>query len=460
MSKTMLSIIVLVVLVVATGLMGFTFSDLNKRYKDIVAPNGGESKILGFVNEATKLRTGIKDAKKDIAVYESEIYANKLKQGLGEWQVDVTNKSIAAVDGDKEFLERRAGIIASVVEKQGEIGDETLATMDTYYENLNGFQQGVLKDREEISTAIASQKSQEADDFVNQERVLKKQRDLVSTKRAQLDSELVDLTGRDIVRYKNTPDGRVIHVDLEHNLFLINVGSNQGVKPGFRFDVLNTVNGNKVVKKCLLEVQSVEAELSKCLAVRRLVNVPKDKSMDWSASEANMMYSPFISGGASGSQVVPLSRSKIDVEFWVNKKHPPVVGDIIASPFYSGSSKPLNFVVAGSEPPARTGDLWEKIKYSPEVVVRRLLAYGNNVEANVTSKTDVLFAMRNASDQIKRAQSLGVPIIYEIEAFRFLEDTLPGELTMVVAKNFCKIDEAAIEADSDEDEDTEDEDAW
>jgi hypothetical protein len=235
-------------------------------------------------------------------------------------------------------------------------------------------------------------------------------------------SILKDLTEREIERATifTEVDGKVILSDPVHGLAVIDIGSTAGVRNGYRFEVYTMKPGNKKVVKGYLEVQRADPSKSQCIIVRRPILMPKDALSDYVADQPEEMYSPFQKSGKQDASAAPLSGVSKPTVLGMNPLDPIVEGDLIQNPFFN-AKKQLTFYICKAEmEEARQKNM---IKYRRNEIKACAEFYGAKCVDAVDADVNYVIVQKKPEDeQYKRAKELGIPMVYEWELFRFLDN--------------------------------------
>lgn len=246
-------------------------------------------------------------------------------------------------------------------------------------------------------------------------------------------SQLHDLTARFAERAHISleVDGRVILSEPLQNLVAINRGTADGVRNGFRFECFSLRPGNRKVHKAYIEVRRAKKNISECFVIRKKVEMPTDPLSGYVAKQPEEMYSPRVHG-ENGAQ--SLSGQPKIVETGAPSTDPIVAGDLIRNPFYS-PGRTYTFYIAGNKT-IEHGLQKSAVRYTWRHIADVVRRYGGRVVEKVDADVNFIIAQRNAvpTDARQRGQgdvydkealrgiALGVPVIYEWELFRFLED--------------------------------------
>jgi hypothetical protein len=242
-------------------------------------------------------------------------------------------------------------------------------------------------------------------------------------------SILTDLTQRDPEHAEvlTEVDGKVVLSDVVHNLVIIDIGTDVGVKNGYRFEVYQMRPGNRKIIKGYIEVKKADVSKSECLLVTRPVALPRDPLSDYVATMPEEGFSPKQESGKKGSSAQPLSGKPKLVVLGNDPKDPIVEGDLIQNPFFN-TKKTLSFYIAGSKEIANDRQK-SAIRYKWTEIKAVIEAYGGKVFAQPDVGCDYMVAQKSPSegtdaerDEFTRAKDLGIPVVYEWELFRFLEN--------------------------------------
>ncbi|MBI3829475.1 MAG: hypothetical protein HY291_08160 [Planctomycetes bacterium] len=259
--------------------------------------------------------------------------------------------------------------------------------------------------------------------FDRDEKTFRVQKNYEQAELDELKRRLDALTQRDVERANKSieVDGKVVRSEPTLNLIVIDRGSADGVRPGFRFEVFSIRAGNKKVHKGYIEVKKVEASLSECQIYTKVIDLPRDPFSEYVAPEPEYAYSPYQESGKRGSSAQPLSAQPKSVTMGMNAQDPMVEGDYLENPFYS-PNKPLTFYIAGDKSIIR-GVQKSAIAYQWPQIERVIKSYGATVASKVDLGVNFVIAQKNPQDdpEYGKAIGLGIPVIYEWELFRFLD---------------------------------------
>ncbi len=225
-------------------------------------------------------------------------------------------------------------------------------------------------------------------------------------------AELEKMTAREEIHVGVDEDGTVIESDLDSRLAVIDLGSQVGVKKGFRFEVFLIEQGNRRVHKGYLEVRSLEPETATCSILVHMVQMPRCPICGYVAHNRFEQYCPYCSGGETGFGLQRLSGSPKLVEVGMDRQNPIVAGDYVYNPFFD-RDKRLRF--------AAKGQAVLPEKFARDYVIDLVRWHGGIVEDDVSARTDYLIAGKWASEDVKKARELGVKVLFQFDLFEFFE---------------------------------------
>lgn len=234
---------------------------------------------------------------------------------------------------------------------------------------------------------------------------------------------LADLTTREEVRANilNRIDGKVVLADPVHDIVSIDVGTGMGVKNGFRFEVFTLLPGNKHVTKAYIEVRKAGPTQSECLVIRRPVVLPADDLNGYVAPEPEYVFNPYIQSGKKSGSAEQLAGGKV-VMSGQSATNPILEGDYVQNPFFE-SGKQLVFYIAGSK--EMVGERQKSaIRYRWTEIKDAAERHGAKVVDTISTDVNYVIAQKNPQDdpEYKKAVDLGIPVMYEWELFRFLDN--------------------------------------
>ena len=234
---------------------------------------------------------------------------------------------------------------------------------------------------------------------------------------------LADLTTREEIRANilNRADGKVVLADPVHDIVSIDIGTGVGVKNGFRFEVFSLLPGNKHVTKAYIEVRKAGPTQSECLVIRRPVVMPADELNNYVAPEPEYVFNPYVQSGKKTGSAEPLTGGKV-VTTGQSAVNPILEGDYVQNPFFE-AARQLVFYIAGSK--EMVGERQKSaIRYRWTDIKDAAERHGAKVVDAISTDVNYVIAQKNPQDdpEYKKAVDLGIPVIYEWELFRFLDN--------------------------------------
>jgi hypothetical protein len=243
--------------------------------------------------------------------------------------------------------------------------------------------------------------------------------------RSEYKRQLKLLTERDVQRANlgAKVDGKVVLADTLHNTIVINLGTSVGAKNGHRFECFSQRSGNERVHKGWLEVRKATPTMSECLLVRQVTRLPRDPYSEYVATDPEEKYSPYHqSSKKTGGTAQPLTAQPVTRVSDENAMDPIVVGDVVSNPLLS-LGKPFTFYISGDKT-ITNGVQKSAIAYPWTHIKRVVEMYGGTVVEKVDLGVDFVIAQKNAEEdddvEFGNAKTLGIPVIFEWELFRFL----------------------------------------
>jgi hypothetical protein len=258
------------------------------------------------------------------------------------------------------------------------------------------------------------------------EQLKENHKDEISKYRSKIDqlqralAEYQNLDARREEGRKELYDGKVLEVDVDRMVSVIDLGAVNRVSRGMRFDVIRW-RQNRWDRVGSLEITKVFAST----ATAMIVNDVQQRMvcpLTGFVGAPGMRFSPYASSGENQDKVVSLINMGVE-ETASMKKHDPILkGDLITNPFYS-RDRELNFTIAG-----------EPSEYTHEELNTLVNKYGGKVLPKVTVETDYLVLCRVPEQGIadkkqileettaakEMAKQYGIPVMREIELIQFL----------------------------------------
>ncbi|HYF49742.1 MAG TPA: BRCT domain-containing protein [Planctomycetota bacterium] len=424
-------LIALVIFILLSALFGYWAYG---HYTEVVGDeqNGGppsmDKKIKAERDEIAVLEGDVKKARQDIDLLGAGIFQQKEEYSYQKNLYD-------AFEGEEQRRIKLHEVMTKNSQQADELNDkintkknETLSRITTETSDVRE-----RMDRELQVLTTDKEASAGRQRVLNEEFEADKKKYLASKNYEQstLDeskSILADLTQRDIERAEvlTEVDGKVVLADVVTNVVIIDIGTAVGVKNGMRFEAFTIRPGNKKVVKCYLEVKKADVSKSECIIVRRPVLLPKDPLSEYVAGQPEEMFSPYQESGKKGATAQPLS-GKPRPTVMENRQDPIVEGDFIQNPFFS-TKKTLTFYIAGAKE-IQNERQKSAIRYKAAEIKAVVEAYGGKVSATPDVGCDYMIAQKSPQEgtdaeraEFIRAKDLGLPVVYEWELFRFLEN--------------------------------------
>jgi hypothetical protein len=259
------------------------------------------------------------------------------------------------------------------------------------------------------------------------------QKNLEDSELVEARSQLKDLTMRFAERADLTleVDGEVVFSDALHNTVVINLGTAHGVQNGFRFEVFRLHPDNRKERKAFIEVRKANVGSSDCMLLRRDVEYPTDPMSGYVAEQPEELISPRVNKDGAAQ---PLSGAPKVVHEGDSVVNPVVAGDLIHNPFYK-RNKTFTYYIAGDKT-IQHGMQKSAIRYTWRDIADKIRFYGGRVVETVDADVDFIIAQKKSvptdakqrgegdvyDQQAMRGIALGIPVLYEWELFRFLEE--------------------------------------
>ncbi|MCZ7646089.1 MAG: hypothetical protein M5U26_12510 [Planctomycetota bacterium] len=404
-----------------------------QRYQELM---GDDPEGVG--GRSTKLDAEIKEKKDDLATVGDETrgwqFKIEEKRAAIQVQVDRLNRfdrlykdfesahkgRTLIVDAGKRFRGAATDLGGRVAEKK----DETRTTIRKDESDLRERTDSQVRELDQSRENAVSRAIEEKKKHETRQKTFRVQKNYEDSTVDEYRRQLDALTQREVERahVADETDGKVILSDPVHNTVVINIGTVQGVKNGFRFECFAMRPGNRKVHKAFLEVRKASASLSECMIVTTTLQLPRDPLSDYVAPEPEYRYSPYHESGKKGSTLQPLSASVKETTLGMNKLDPIVEGDLVQNPFFA-PNKTFTFYIAGSKAIAQ-GVQKSAIAYSWVQIKSISEFYGAKVVDVVDLGVNYIIAQKNAREddpEFTKAVTLGIPVIYEWELFRFLD---------------------------------------
>jgi peptidoglycan hydrolase CwlO-like protein len=243
------------------------------------------------------------------------------------------------------------------------------------------------------------------------------------SKLADVNAQLADLTQREPERafLLDRPDGKVVASDPLLNTVVINLGTGQGVKNGYRFEVYTIRPGAKHKTRGYVEVVKAGETQSQCMVLNYPIEMPVDKLADYVGSAPEEAFSPITQSGQKGTSINRMTETRT-VNIGPSKLDPILEGDLIENPFFE-FGRTLTFYIAGSK--EMVGERQKSaIRYTWLEIKAAAERYGAKVVDTIDTNVNYVIAQKNPQDdpEYRKAVDFGIPIVHEWELFRFLDN--------------------------------------
>ncbi|MCW8133036.1 MAG: hypothetical protein KIS92_21995 [Planctomycetota bacterium] len=381
------------------------------------------AQILRAKEENLKIQEEILGLQAQIDAKNEEL---RIQVERGELYATVLEDYTQAYKTRQKWLQAAADFARQAKDLGGRVSEEkgkTEAQIRKDEQESRDRTDAIKRELTEKKDAAISRMAEAKKVFDRDEKNFRVQKNYEQAELDELKRRLDALTQREVERANKSVeiDGKVVRSEPNINLIVIDRGSAAGIKPGYRFEVFNVHSGNKKVHKGYIEVKKVEANISECQIYTKVIELPRDPLSEYIAPEPEYQYSPFQESGKRGSSAQPLSAQPKTVTMGMNAQDPIVEGDFIQNPFYS-PSKTYTFYIAGDKTIVR-GVQKSAIAYQWPQIERVVKGYGANVAGKVDLGVDFIIAQKLPQDdpEYAKAVSLGIPVMYEWELFRFLD---------------------------------------
>lgn len=423
--KSELGVILMVIVLAILSIVFGVFAYLN--FKEI---DGNDKPEDAYSVRIDKEKQTARELKDQIEEYEGkkQVFSQQITKTLqlGEYYKKQMNEF-------KVAHEKRLGLAKQGKDFEQLVKDISGVVTKTKTKTLGQVEADITTARTDMEKKLADVTAKKA---VIQAEVLAKKNDFqavgkkhvvemnyVNSQLGDTKQVLRDLTTREVIHAKilDRADGKVVLADYERNFVSIDLGTGDGVKNGFRFEVFAMLPGNKHVTKAYIEVRDAGEKQSQCVVLRRPVVLPQDSLSGYLASEPEEKYSPIAKSGKAGASAEKMSGGKV-VMSGQTLENPIVDGDLIQNPFYEAGVQRVFYIagskeVVGERQKSAVQYRWTEIRDAAE-------RYGAKVLPAVDTSVNYVIAQKNPQDdpEFKKAVDLGIPVIYEWELFRFLDN--------------------------------------
>jgi hypothetical protein len=325
---------------------------------------------------------------------------------------------LGIVDAGKKFETAATELGTKVKEKK----EETKGVFRKEETAVREQSEGVVKKLQEDKDASLARVAAEKQSLDRDEKTYRQNKNYEQSALDEYKRQLDYLTSREVERATvlNEPDGKVITSDPVHNVVIINLGTAHGVRNGWRFEVFEWKPGNRKVHKAFIEVRKASVDVSDCLILQKPIKLPRDPLSNYIGTQPEELWSPYQESGRAGALLQGLTGEPKSVPMGMSVMNPIVVGDHIQNHFFS-PGKSYTFYIAGDKV-IQQGVQKSAIAYSWPQIERVLESYGAKVSKKVDLSVNCVLAQKNPQDdpEYNRAVALGIPVLYEWEVFRFL----------------------------------------
>lgn len=424
-------LIALILFVILTGVFGFfAYSKQQELMGD--DPNGSKSKD----REIRKVQEDIETLKGEIADYQASAEGLReqirrqramysLAADLKEAYTIEYNSRLNLIKVADKFTES-AGALSGTV---SDLKNKTLQRVNTETTEVREKMEKDLQEKNMAREAAIARLRTAKDEFDASVKVHRQQLNYETSAFDDAKSQLASLTERDLQRAQvlDEVDGEIILADVVQGMCVINLGTADGIKNGYRFEVFAKTPEGKRLRKAFIEVRKASSTKSECLIVKRPTLMPTDPASLYIATEPEEMFSPNQESGRQGASAQRLTGKPRPVLLGYNEDYPVVEGDKIQNPFFN-KRKSLSFYIAGSKE-LDNGRQKSAIKYSWREIKAMIENYGGTVVPTPDVGIDYVISQKNPKEEgtdaekaeFQRVLALGLPIIYEWELFRFLD---------------------------------------
>jgi cell division protein FtsB/anion-transporting ArsA/GET3 family ATPase len=427
-------LIALVAFIILSLVFGFfTYQSYGQLEGD--SPEGDEATSTRMDAQIRKAQAEVEDVEKQIRALESDLaaardqlvfqrarfeYAQYLVQGDGlNGLYERAHKArLGLVDAGKKF-ETAATDLGTKIKEQKDKTKGVFRTEETEIREKSEASVKKLQEEKDASLARVAAEKQALD---RDEKTFRQNKNYEQSALDEYKRQLDYLTSREVERATvlNEPDGKVLTSDPVHNTVIINLGTAHGVRNGWRFEVFAWKPGNRKVHKAFIEVRKASVDVSDCFILQKPVKLPRDPLSNYVSSQPEELWSPYQESGRAGALLQGLTADPKTVKMGMAFMDPIVVDDYVQNPFFS-PGKTYTFYIAGDKT-IQQGNQRSAIAYQWPQIERVLESYGAKVLKKTDLSVNYVLAQKNPQDdpEYNRAVSLGIPVLYEWEVFRFL----------------------------------------
>ncbi len=379
-------------------------------------------RALIFVHEDEAIRLLVdQEGKKALRDQVADVPGLKEDIRKLDLEIDITATDLDRqrfVRGDVQYYKKYHTDRADKLENNESTIDRQLRSgqhfgLDDLRDRKDGLDRQYMARRSQLEAAI-DQSGGELDrvkDANKQSEEMKRtHRGKLETELAQAKDKLQKASRREPAEVEAEYDGVILQSDIDSRQAVIDMGGDQGVRRGMRFEVFQLRHGQRRYHKGFVVVRSVRRQTANCIIYSREMKLPRCPGCGYTAELPEEMYCPFCTGREGGFHIQPLRASPKEVVLGMDPDDPIVPGDLIQNPFFDRGGA-LHIAVKGDP-------LYPA--YSIEDIQVAVRQHGGIVDPEVGSKTDILLAGRWAGEETRKANELGVRILRHFDVFHFL----------------------------------------
>lgn len=427
-------LIALIIFIVLTAVFGFfafqRHSDLGG--EDPTGEQTGESTHIDHLIDTEKvaieeLESTIRETTGKIVAYESQLdrlraryhYAAHLANRRdGLYELAYAGRRVLVQSGQQEITQAQQ-VRGKITEAKNNV-KTTLRTEESQIREKTDQDITKLQEAKDASIRRVAAEKKALD---RDEKEYRQQRNYQQSTLDELKRQLDYLTSREPERadVQNRADGQVVLADPIKNTICINIGTAHGVRNGFRFECYAMHPGDRKNHKAYLEVRKASPNVSECLILTKPIELPKDPLSDYAAKQPEERYSPYQQSGRAGSLLQGLTAVPKKGRLGMDVMNPIVIGDFVQNPFFD-PHKQYTFYIAGDKA-IQQGQQKSAIAYQWPHIRKIIRLYGGKVVKKVDLSVDFMVAQKNPQDDsnFNTGVTLGIPVMYEWELFRFLD---------------------------------------
>ena len=420
----LIALVVFIVLSLLFGIMA---------YQDKKELDGNvQDKIPSWQEKVDGEQAKIDDLRREIEGYDFKIagYRKQIQQQLEAY--DFFAGAFENYDGE---YERRRKLVdaadaynvqgATLAEKVSSLKSATLTTINGWTSKAHEEMDQEVTEKTKATAAAVGRKNQIDEELVTEIKKHGASMNYEKSRRDETKQTLSDLTQREVERATvfTEPDGKIVFADDVHNILVIDIGSAAGVRNGFRFEIFAMRPGKNKVSKGYLEVVRADPAKSQCKFLNKLMSLPKDALSEYVGQQPEELYSPYQQSGNKDSTVQTMTGAKPAI-LGYNTQDPIVEGDFVQNPLFSPGKKYTFYIAGLKELDKDTGKQKSAIRYRWTEIKSVVEYYGGKVVNDVDIDVNYMIAQKDptSDDKYVKGVELGIPVIYEWELFRFLDN--------------------------------------